>query len=43
MGFPCYPLFERDVYLSRIRQANVFIKFMAEIKAQNEKYGREFG
>jgi len=21
MGFPCYPLFERDVYLSRIRQA----------------------
>jgi len=21
MGFPCYPLFERDAYLNRIRQA----------------------
>ena len=36
-------LFERDIYLSRIRQAPEFIKFMAEMKAQNEKYRREFG
>ena len=42
-GFPCYPLFERDVYLNRIRQAPEFIKFMAEMKAQNERYRREFG
>jgi len=43
MGFPCYPLIERDAYLNRIRRAPEFIKFMAEMKAQNEKYRREFG
>src|SRR6185436_8789482 len=43
MGFPCYPLFERDAHLNRIRQAPEFIKFMGEMKAQNEKYRREFG
>jgi TolB-like protein len=42
-GLPCYPLFERDAYLSRIRQAPEFISFMAEMKAQNERYRREFG
>jgi tetratricopeptide (TPR) repeat protein len=42
MGFPCYPLFERDAYLNRIRQAPEFIQFMAEMKAQNERYRREF-
>jgi TolB-like protein len=42
-GFPCYPLFERDPYLNRIRQAPEFIQFMTEMKAQNEKYRREFG
>ena len=42
MGYPCYPLFERDVYLNRIRQAPEFIQFMAEMKAQNERYRREF-
>jgi hypothetical protein len=41
-GFPCYPLFERDAYLNRIRQAPEFIQFMAEMKAQNERYRREF-
>ncbi len=41
-GFPCYPLFERDAYLNRIRQSPEFIKFMAEQKAQNEKYRSEF-
>src|SRR2546425_2560082 len=42
-GFPCYPLFERDAYLNRIRQAPEFIQFMAEMKAQNERYRHEFG
>jgi tetratricopeptide (TPR) repeat protein len=42
-GFPCYPLFERDAYLNRIRQAPEFIQFMTEMKAQHEKYQREFG
>jgi tetratricopeptide (TPR) repeat protein len=41
-GFPCYPLFERDPNLNRIRQAPEFIQFMTEMKAQNEKYRREF-
>lgn len=41
-GFPCYPLFERDRYLDRIRQAPEFIQFMADMKAQNESYRREF-
>jgi len=42
-GLPCYPLFERDPYLNRIRQAPEFIQFMSEMKAQVEKYKREFG
>src|SRR6187402_2077722 len=41
-GFRCYPLFERDAFLNRIRQAPEFIQFMAETKAQYEKYRREF-
>ncbi len=41
-GFPCYPLFERDAYLNRIRQSPEFVKFMAEQKAQNERFRSEF-
>ena len=41
-GFPCYPLFARDPYLNRIRQAPEFIQFMTEMKAQYEKYKLEF-
>jgi serine/threonine-protein kinase len=41
-GYSVYPLFERDAYLNRIRQAPEFIQFMAEMKAQNERYRREF-
>jgi eukaryotic-like serine/threonine-protein kinase len=41
-GLPCYPLFERDPYLNRIRQAPEFIQFMSEMKAQLEKHKREF-
>jgi hypothetical protein len=42
-GFPNYPLFERDPYLDRIRKEPEFIKFMADQKAQWEKYRQEFG
>jgi serine/threonine-protein kinase len=41
-GFQPYPMFERDAYLNRIRQAPGFIQFMAEMTAQNERYKREF-
>ena len=41
-GFPSYTLFERDPYLNRIRQAPEFIRFMEEMKAQHERYKREF-
>ena len=42
-GFPNYPLFARDPFLDRIRQAPEFIQFMTEQKAQWEKYRQEFG
>ena len=42
-GFQCYPLFTRDAWLNRVRQAPEFIQFMAEMKAQHERYVREFG
>lgn len=41
-GLPCHPLFERDPYLNRIRQAPEFIQFMSEMKGQVERYKREF-
>ncbi len=41
-GFPSYTLFERDAYLNRIRLAPEFIRFMEEMKAQNERYKGEF-
>jgi serine/threonine protein kinase/TolB-like protein len=41
-GFRCYPLFERDAFLNSIRQAPEFIQFMAEMKAQYDRYRREF-
>jgi eukaryotic-like serine/threonine-protein kinase len=42
-GFPCYPLFERDSFLDRIRHDPEFIKFMAEMEERWEGYQREFG
>jgi tetratricopeptide (TPR) repeat protein len=41
-GFRPYLLFERDTYLNGIRQAPEFIQFMAEMKAQYDRYRREF-
>ena len=42
-GFPNYPLFARDPFLNRIRQASEFIQFMTQQKDQWEKYREEFG
>jgi hypothetical protein len=41
-GFPSYTLFDRDPFLNRIRQVPKFIRFMEEMKAQNERYKSEF-
>jgi serine/threonine-protein kinase len=41
-GFHLYPRYERDAYLNRIRQAPEFIQFLAEMKAENDRYRREF-
>jgi eukaryotic-like serine/threonine-protein kinase len=41
-GFPNYPLFARDTFLDRIRQSPDFQKFIAEQKAQWERYRQEF-
>jgi hypothetical protein len=42
-GFPNYPLFERDPYLNRIRENPDFVRFMADEKAQWQRYRQEFG
>ena len=42
-GFPNYPLFNRDPFLDRIRQSPEFVQFLADQKAQWEKYRQEFG
>lgn len=41
-GFQPYPLFERDIYLNRVRQTPEFVQFMNEMKLQYENYEREF-
>jgi serine/threonine protein kinase len=41
-GFHLYPRYERDAYLNRIRQSPEFIKFLAEMKAENDRYQHEF-
>jgi tetratricopeptide (TPR) repeat protein len=42
MGFPCYPVFQRDTMLDRIRQAPEFIAFLNEQKLRWEAVNREF-
>jgi tetratricopeptide (TPR) repeat protein len=37
-GLPCYPLFERDPDLDRLRQDPEFAAFMAQLKAQLERF-----
>jgi eukaryotic-like serine/threonine-protein kinase len=41
-GYHLYPRYTRDAYLNRIRQSTEFIQFMAEMKAENDKYRHEF-
>jgi TolB-like protein len=41
-GFHLYPRYVRDANLNRIRQAPEFIKFLAEMKAENDKYRHDF-
>ena len=42
-GFPNYPLFARDPFLDRVRQAPEFIQFMNEHRIEHEKFRQEFG
>ena len=37
-GLPCYPLFERDPDLDSLRQDPEFSAFMAQLKAQVERF-----
>jgi len=37
-GLPCYPLFERDPDLDGLRNVPEFIAFMAQLKAQAERF-----
>jgi TolB-like protein len=41
-GYHLYPRYTRDPFLDRIRQAPEFIQFVAAMKAENERYRREF-
>jgi hypothetical protein len=41
-GYHLYPRYTRDAFLDRIRQSPEFIQFLAEMKAENAKYRREF-
>ena len=41
-GFPNYPLFERDHFLDRIRNAPEFVQFLGEQKTRWERFEKEF-
>jgi len=41
-GFHLYPRYTRDALLNRIRDSREFIQFLAEMKAENDRYRREF-
>jgi tetratricopeptide (TPR) repeat protein len=41
-GFHLYPRYVRDPFLDRIRQSPEFTQFLAEMKAENDRYRREF-
>jgi hypothetical protein len=42
-GFPCYPLFQRDPFLDRIRKDPEFSGLLGEMKERWEGFKREFG
>jgi tetratricopeptide (TPR) repeat protein len=41
-GFHLYPRYQRDAYLNKIRQSPEFIRFLAEMKSENDRYRLEF-
>jgi len=41
-GYHLYPRYQRDTFLSRIRRSPEFIQFLAEMKAENDRYRQEF-
>ena len=41
-GYHLYPRYTRDAFLDRIRQSPEFIRFLAEMKAENDRYRHEF-
>lgn len=41
-GYHLYPRYTRDHFLDRIRQTPEFIQFLADMKAENDRYRREF-
>jgi len=41
-GYHLYPRYTRDHLLDRIRQSPEFIQFLADMKAENDRYRREF-
>jgi eukaryotic-like serine/threonine-protein kinase len=42
-GYHLYPRYTRDAFLDRIRRSPEFIQFLAEMKAENDRYRQEFG
>jgi TolB-like protein len=40
-GFHLYPRYTRDAFLDRIRQSPEFIQFLADMKAENDRYRHE--
>ena len=41
-GYHLYPRYQREAYFNRIRQSPEFIQFLAEMKAENDRYRHEF-
>ncbi len=41
-GFHLYPRYTRDAFLNRVRQSPEFIQFLAEMKAENDRYRNAF-
>jgi tetratricopeptide (TPR) repeat protein len=41
-GYHLYPRYTRDHFLDRIRQSPEFIQFLADMKAENDRYRKEF-
>lgn len=42
-GYHLYPRYTRDAFLEPIRRSAEFVQFLAEMKAENDRYRSEFG